>query len=362
MSKGLTFYPLVIKKHKMGAIFFHGSKLTIEKEGKVARHKRLIIHASYKCNVDCPYYFEVQDKKDPAPSVVMDLIREAIKGGTEWITFAGGEPLLDENLPLYAENIRSLKEETRIEVCTNAILCADFSFAKRLKDSGITDASICMPTKIQDTYKRMMGRKVSLEAAMKGMFNLEKAGIRIEASVVLTRENMTELPELVSFVHQNFADAAMEVSIVVPERIKLDTTMILPEFGDVKEHIVSAVNRAISLDVKLRLAEKESLPPCVLLDTPDHMLVVEFYRGAERDAGSPFMKVAVCDSCFLKEYCFGIRKSYINVYGDSELQPVSQKLAVDLLGLKFPASGRRLSGLELIKIRRERRRGVIREI
>jgi len=352
----------MIKKHYMDAPYLPDSKLIIEKDGTIARRKRLVIHASYKCNVDCPYYFEDQENKNPAPSAVMDLIRDAIKGGTEWITFAGGEPLLDGNLPLYAENIRSLKKETRIEIRTNAILCEDFAFAKRLKDSGITDASICMPTRIQDTYKRMMGRKISLEAAMKGMFSLEKAGIGIEASVILTRENMTELPELVSFIHQNFADAAIEASIVVPERIKLEPTVILPEFGDVKEHIVSAVNRAISLKVRFRLAERESPPPCVLLDSPDHMLAVEFYKGADKEAGGAFMKAAACDSCFLKEYCFGIRKSYMDIYGDSELQPVNQKLAADLISLKFPASGRRLSGLELIKIRRERRRGVVRDL
>jgi hypothetical protein len=76
------------------------------------------------------------------------------------------------------------------------------------------------------------------------------------------------------------------------------------------------------------------------------------YRSADHDA--QFHKPARCRECSFDPWCLGVRKLYVETYGDDEVKPFTADIAAMIPeGAKMNTSQPRPTGLVQLKLRRE---------
>ncbi|MBW1615106.1 MAG: 12,18-didecarboxysiroheme deacetylase [Deltaproteobacteria bacterium] len=146
-----------------------------------------------KCNLKCVHCYahaKNQDFKnelsfEQGKSVINDLA--AFKSPV--ILFSGGEPLLREDLPQLAEY--AVKKGMRAVISTNGTLITEEK-ARILKDVGLSYVGISLDG-MENINDKFRGVKGAFKAALKGIKNCKKAGIKVGLRFTITKHNAAEI-------------------------------------------------------------------------------------------------------------------------------------------------------------------------
>jgi len=137
-----------------------------------------VIEVTARCNLRCPVCFaDVPEKCDPDPGI--DQIEQGLKNvmrhaGDIPIQLSGGEPTLRDNLPEIISRARALGF-SHIQVNTNGLRIAeDFTYAKALRDAGVTDFFLQFDGIDDGVYRKIRGRE---------LFSIKEAAVRAAAEL-----------------------------------------------------------------------------------------------------------------------------------------------------------------------------------
>jgi hypothetical protein len=243
----------------------------------------------------------------------------AARGGIA--VLSGGEPTLDPALLHYVRRAKAGGAQ-EVELQTNATQLGDRSRCEALAEAGVDIAFVSLHGATAEVGDTVTDAPGTFDETCAGIDQLYAAGIGVRLNYVLCTPNYAEFPAFVELVGRRWPAAAITVSFVgmstdlVPRRPDL-----VPRYRDVREPLAEGLRRAEALGVEVEGFDSMcGLPACLVpgdisrfFDLPE---VPAGYDGGE------FVHPAPCRTCVLKTRCFGLRRSYAEMYGDGELSPI----------------------------------------
>lgn len=145
-----------------------------------------------KCNEDCKFCFRTfaNDLSFDDNKRIADKL---INYGVEKITFAGGEPLLYENLFPLVEYIKNIRPNIILSITTNGLLVNNKNYEKILKYFDWISFSF---DAIDDNYYKKVGRgKKHMKKNLQNLKLFENK-INIKINTVVNKENLNQISEI----------------------------------------------------------------------------------------------------------------------------------------------------------------------
>lgn len=150
-----------------------------------------------RCNLDCGFCYNVWKESGELPGElgyqkISELFEKVLpEAGPQWLTFAGGEPLLHPDLARSVRFAKTRFPHIRLGIATNGALLEE-DICKELVEAGIEHFEISLFAFARETYRRMAGAS-ALEAVHRAITYVKKEFAALTVATVLTAQNEGEL-------------------------------------------------------------------------------------------------------------------------------------------------------------------------
>ena len=149
-----------------------------------------------KCNMGCPYCFLGENPEgvlsDLSTKKSKALIEKLVRGGAKMLNYAGGEPLLREDIIELIKYGKELGLETILS--TNGILLSE-DLIKEL-ESCLDWISLPIDGYNSETHDSVRGRNGHFEEIIKHLYKLEETGINLKINTMVCRKNVAYVEEI----------------------------------------------------------------------------------------------------------------------------------------------------------------------
>jgi len=280
----------------------------------------------YDCNLACDYCTitpTMRERRLEASAIAGEM-RRARRDGYEAVSFTGGEPTIRPDLIPLVRRSRDLGFTDR-KLQTNGLLLAEPVNLRRAIDAGLTRIHVSVHTHEAAAYEAMVRRAGTfrlLEAALEALVD---APVELATDLILKTDTLPRLSGAVDWLGERGVRAVnlWFVSLTDGNRDNLES---LPRMTEAVATIRGAAAKAERWGITLRSLH---LPRCLLggLAPLAHDPGAGDVRVVTPDATfelrqskiTPATKVAACEGCEHEAYCPGVRRDYLEVYGDAEI-------------------------------------------
>lgn len=150
------------------------------------------------CNLKCVHCYASERTQSPELSTAegRELIANLKDYGTPVVLFSGGEPLMRKDLPeLIRQTVRS---GMRAVISTNGTLITR-DLAMELSDYGLSYIGVSLDglEEINDSFRGVPG---AFRAALKGIENAMREGIKVGLRFTMNRRNASEIPKILELM------------------------------------------------------------------------------------------------------------------------------------------------------------------
>ena len=277
-----------------------------------------IVRVVFACNQDCSFCFVSTHLPTPSLPVLLRAIDEAAARGAR-IVLSGGEPTLHPSL---IEIVRHAKGVSGypVQLQTNAVRCADGTLAEDLRKAGLDEVFVSLHGATAATSEVITRAPGTHEQTLRGLDRLHATGMSITINFVTCASNMGELAAWVRQCADRWPRASLNVSFVATATDLVPTDeQTIPRLTDVLPHVVAAVEAAERLGVSIGgFASMCGMPRCLV---PEHVAASWTSVQAGLDRGE-FVHPTPCRRCAARPSCLGLRRRYVEMYGDEELRPM----------------------------------------
>jgi sulfatase maturation enzyme AslB (radical SAM superfamily) len=259
---------------------------------------------------------------------VMNDIDKAQKMNARGFAFSGGEPTLRGDLPQLVSYAKS-KGLSHIEVQSNGRMYFYKKYCRELVDSGVNNFVISFPSHLEKIHDKIMGAKGTHRQALQGIKNLNALGQSIKINLVIIKDNYRDLEKIIKFL-SNFKIKEVRFTMAMIEgNAAHNPKAVIARMSAVAPHICRAIDIAKKHRIECLVY---NMVPCLLsgheryindLGQMDTILIgPEFETSLDQTRRSKKIKTGVCRECRYDRMCFGVWKSYAEVFGLDELRPV----------------------------------------
>lgn len=159
---------------------------------------------SGRCNLRCAFCGWWKSKvNELSTQEALIAIDEVCRLGIPFFHFAGGEPMLREDLSLLAE--RASSHGCMIGMSTNGTLFNSFNVSKIAGSFDTVCVSLDGPREVHDKYR---GIEATFDKAVGGIRLLKAEGVKVGVNTIITPWNIGILQEFVEWLY-GFVDFAM---------------------------------------------------------------------------------------------------------------------------------------------------------
>lgn len=283
----------------------------------------------YACNVQCDYCSitdQMRTENIPLADVMRILADARARGATK-VSFGGGEPTIRRGLlPL----VRWCRDRgyRSVKVASNGLLYSYPAYAAEAVDAGITDFHISFMAHTEALYARIMGRADAFALVNRGVEHLLARGQAPVGDLIVKSDTWMHLPAIVEYW------AGMGIRhfnlwlVSLSDRNRDNLASLLP-VSTMRAGIVAAFERGRQLGVTVL---SRHIPRCLLPGYEDHIADLREDRvlvispratfALWESKISPSAYTARCDGCVHQHgSCLGLRRDYLERYGDGELVP-----------------------------------------
>jgi sulfatase maturation enzyme AslB (radical SAM superfamily) len=295
----------------------------------------------YRCNQWCSFCnLADMDVKMPVEKVRAAIKRARERGSTE-IILTGGEPTLS---PHVFDHVAYAKELGFTDICiqTNAVRIARSDIAERLRAVGLTKAQVSLHGPDAAVSDRLTQAPGTHAKTVEGIGKLLEQGVTILVNHLIFKQNYHLLVPFVEFAKERWGRYA--------SRVVLQFRSAKHEFNtdeDARENIplyaefTKPLLEAIALAKRYGFGTSHVLDPvgvpslCVLgshgVDV-DALIARDDHPAHHAWESDWFTRIEACRTCGVSAVCQGVRKDYVQLYGESEFHPLPV----------LPATARRL--------------------
>ncbi|MBN1797580.1 MAG: radical SAM protein [Spirochaetales bacterium] len=164
------------------------------------------IAVTYRCNNNCSFCYvgnkQTREKQDAELrlSEIKKIIRIfKYKAQIPFFSFTGGEPLLRADLEKMVRYAIHLG--LRVNLITNGTLISE-KRAQSLRKSGLGTAQVSVESPESSIHDALTGRAGSFSRTLKGIHNLQQAGISVQTNTTVNQQNVSSLKHLPQFLKQ----------------------------------------------------------------------------------------------------------------------------------------------------------------
>lgn len=289
----------------------------------------LDIIPGYACNRNC-LFCTATDEMRAINLRTGDLLRRIDKALERYIPrrarIGGGEPTLRKDLPRLIHYLQT-RGIDKITVQTNGLVLCYENVLNRLIHAGMTGLNFSIPAGNPSTLDRLTQVKDSYPLVQRALENALARNVDIEIDILVT---LYSLPNLAGMVRDFAKQGIKKINFwhISAEGKAAQLSESLVPRARVAAEVINGIFRGYA-EMNLKCYY---LPYCFF---PNHLDKV--WHPAEEDAfvvtpsSSFFLErgqidigthTPRCSPCSLKEQCFGMRKNYLDIYGDSELSPL----------------------------------------
>jgi len=156
------------------------------------------------CNLACKHCYNF-DRKEVSPhqqkqilslEEIKIILSDLYQLGSLSLNITGGEPLLRPDLFEILKEAKKYPFQLRIK--SNGHLLTK-AFAKKLKASGVKEVDISLYGANEETYLKFCGKKGHLKT-LRGIENAQEAGIKVNASIILHKENYKDISSMIKLM------------------------------------------------------------------------------------------------------------------------------------------------------------------
>ncbi len=149
-----------------------------------------------RCNLKCIHCYaqsrDIEYKDELTTQQGKELIDDLAQFGSPVILFSGGEPTMRKDLPELAMYARD--KGMRAVISTNGTLI-DEKMAKVLKDIGLSYVGVSLDG-TRETNDMFRGVPGAFDAALQGMRNCKKEGIKVGLRFTINKKNAQDIPAI----------------------------------------------------------------------------------------------------------------------------------------------------------------------
>lgn len=318
---------------------------------------RSLIRINGHCNMSCAFCFVDRTVPDfPAERVLADI--EALaKRNLDHLVLSGGEPTLHPELATFTARAKELGFRT-IEMQSNGVRAADLNYARKLVDAGLNKVTFSLHSIDPEHSDRITRLPGAFPKTLAAMHNFRRLGILTQVAHVITKSNFGELPDTVRFLRETFPEDEGHLSVcfgIAQPISDLVYTWVMPTFSEIKPFMKQALDYCIETRVGFGgMIGQGGYPPCMLDGDMRYYAqnLGNIYRSADHD--EQFHKPEACRECSFDPWCLGVRKLYVETYGDHEVKPFKADIAAMIPdGAKMNGEQPRPKGLVQLRLRRE---------
>lgn len=290
------------------------------KERDAGLHTEHLVRVIFHCNQSCRFCFVYTHLPPPEQEQVRDAIRRAAAADAR-ITLTGGEPTLNPQLPELVALARSLSRHA-VGIQSNAIRLADPALTDALVQAGLGHVTVSLHASHAELSDAITGAPGTFVQTVAGLDQLHRTDLPVNLNFVITRRNIDDLLDYVRLVAARWPRFALAISLVAPssEVVPRDAEMV-PRYGEVLDRLAVAWREAERLRLDISGLESMCGMPLCLAPVDLQAFFAMHDVPADADAGE-FVKPPVCATCALAPKCYGMRRGYLEMYGDGELKPV----------------------------------------
>jgi len=239
-----------------------------------------------------------------------------------------------------------------VAVATNGRIFSYPDFAKRAADSGLTDVVFSVHGNTPGLHDSLTGVAGSFAQAMSGMENVlalfRGTKNTVGTNTAVTRPNYSSLPETGAMIMHRFGIVNSEFIFADPSQggVLHDFTGLMPKISECAPYMRKCLElgkKNFGGDIVSNLLGNWAaryVPLChfteyypfqiseireqIVYSNIQHVIPGSLnlnYPKMRRELTR--VKTAKCSGCALASDCEGIWKKYVEIYGDSELKPVS---------------------------------------
>ncbi|MDB4928443.1 MAG: Radical domain heme biosynthesis protein, partial [Myxococcaceae bacterium] len=279
-----------------------------------------LVRVIFQCNQACRFCFVSTHlpTADDAP-VRAALARSGAAG--RWITLTGGEPTLHPRLAEFVALARASSPHP-VGLQTNATRLGDPARVAALVDAGLRRVQVSLHAADADLSDAITEAPGTFADTLRGLDALHaRAELSVSVLCVVTRRNHLGLVDLVRLIAARWPRAELGLAFVAPssDLVPRDRELV-PRYGEVLPSMEAAAREARALGVSCAgFASMCGVPLCLVSDEARGGSLDEIPDGYD---GGEFVHPPACAGCDLRGRCYGVRRGYLDLYGDVELRPV----------------------------------------
>ena len=298
---------------------------------------------NYNCNAHCVFCYSSPEIESWKNKGLLDIkkatqyMMDSYKSGARLLQAIGGEPTIYPALPEILSLARKIGYPI-IQIVTNGQRMADYSYAKKLRDSGLNTVTFSLHAPEPKLHDRIVGLDNAFRNIIKAIENSIKLNIYINIGTAVNSLNYKKIPKLAEFIYENYSIESYHFVAMHfiggaeenREKLKTSYSQTLPYLKKALYYLSEKRIMAIAPILS-------NYQPC-LLPGLEHLISDWMYPFNDDDLYLPEkvyresmytmitntlrMKGKKCDECIYSKLCAGFEKKYFEIYGDREFKPL----------------------------------------
>ena len=302
---------------------------------------RADIKVGFACNNRCVFCAQ-GDKRSEATAIPFEELiarLESVKDQTRGLVLTGGEPTLHKDILRIIASAAAMGYRP-IQIQTNGRMMSYPKAIEALVRAGATEFSPSVHGSTAEIHDALTRAPRSFEQTTAGMRNVAKLGLPVVTNTVITKSNVTDLPNIVALLGSlGVRDAQLAfVHPVGTAETLFDE--VVPRLADVVEPLRAAHALAQKLGIRLvcegipycflrgmeSLAVEDQIPHTTVIDLDGAQADYSEWRVVEgKSHGEP------CTQCARRATCEGPWREYPAAFGWAEFIPFAWESAPDFV-------------------------------
>ena len=279
------------------------------------------VRINFHCNQACAFCFVSTHLPPPAEAAVEEAIARAGRERAV-LVLSGGEPSLNPRLVEYVATGKRQGVRT-VELQSNAIRLGDNDLAAKLAAAGLDRAMVSLHGSTAEISDGITGAPGTFAATVRGIDALARTPVLVRLNFVFCQANLDDFPRFVELVAGRWPTVGIVFSFVGSHTdVVPRTAALIPRFSDVMPPLLAGLAQARAAGLEVSGFDSMcGLPLCLVPE--GERAGFSTIAVAPGDGGGEFVKGEVCAGCAERQRCYGIRRGYAELYGTTELRPLT---------------------------------------
>lgn len=278
------------------------------------------LRLGFRCNQACRFCWQGRHWPDAPIGRWRADLEQQVERGVRSLTITGGEPTLYRHLPRVIETARQLG--LRVNVQTNAVRLRKPAYTQTLVDAGLTALFVSLHSSDPVVSDQLTGVAGTHAHTLTGIQIALEAGLQVALNTVVERATLAGLPEHAALVAERLSAVSGVVYSHPNNYFDRDAwRRALVPHDEVRDPLVQACRILLDAGVEVDVLGTCGFPSCLVADVPELLHPVRSEEFDQLDTTGRLYG-AVCDECSLRPDCLGLRREYVEVYGERGIHAI----------------------------------------